>query len=108
MAELDPRHIQILDRFVAAGFAIAAFPMYASAVGVRKGNCAALLDPSPGGDFHLVGSPCYLIEGNFSVRIRGGNADWFIWKSKRVEATPARLAELAALTEEVWALLGSG
>jgi hypothetical protein len=105
MAELEPRHIQILERFVSAGFAIAAFPMYASAVGVRKGNCAALLDPSPDGTFSLVGAPCYLIDGNFSVRIRESKEDWFVWKSKRVQATSERLAELAALTGEIRALL---
>lgn len=105
MAELDPRHIQTLERFVSAGFAIAAFPIYASAVGVRKGNCAALLDPLADGTLRLVGSPCYLVEGNLGVRIHGADGDWFVWKNKRVEATAARLAELAGLTEEIRAVL---
>jgi len=106
MAELDPRHIERLERFIRAGFAIVAFPMYASAVGVRKGNCAALLDPLPDGTLGLLGLPCYLVEGNLSVRIRDAQGEWFVWKSRRVRATEDRLAELAGLTEEILILLG--
>jgi hypothetical protein len=105
MAELSPRHIHTLERFVSAGFAIAAFPMYASAVGVRKGNCAALLDPLADGTLCLVGLPSHLVEGNLGVRIHDANGDWFVWKSKRIEATPERLAELAGMTEEIRTLL---
>ncbi len=105
MAELDPRHIHILERFAGAGFSITAFPMYASAVGVRKGECAALLEPLPDGTLRLIGSPCYLMEGNLSVRIHDANGDWFVWKGKRVPATPERVAELAAMTDEIRSLL---
>jgi len=105
MAELDPRHIHILERFAGAGFSITAFPMYASAVGVRKGECAALLEPLPDGTLRLIGSPCYLMEGNLSVRIHDANGDWFVWKGKRVPATPERVAELAALTDGIRSLL---
>lgn len=107
MAELGPKHIQCLERLAGAGFAIVAFPMYASAIGVRKENCAALLEPLPDGRFHLVGSPCYLVEGNLSVRVRDARGEWFVWKSKRVEATSERLSEVERFTGEIMASLSS-
>jgi len=105
MPELNSEHINRLERFAAAGFSIIAFPMYGSAVGVRKGSCAALLEPMPGGGFSLVGSPSYLIGGNLSVRIHDAQGEWFVFKSKRVEANPARLREVAAIECEIKTLL---
>jgi len=105
MPELDPRHIRILERFAGAGFSLTAFPMYASAVGVRKGECAALLEPLADGTLRLIGAPCYLIGGNLSVRIHDASGDWFVWKGQRVRALPERVAKLAALSDEIRSLL---
>ncbi len=105
MLELTPPQIALLERLVARGFEPVAFPLYASAVGVRKGNCAALLQPVPAGGFQLFGAACYLVEGNLTVRIQRGGKRWFVWKKKQVEATPARLAELDEFTAELTSLL---
>ena len=43
--ELTPQQKDILDRLRSRGLEIVAFPMFESLVGVRKGNCAALLAP---------------------------------------------------------------
>jgi hypothetical protein len=46
--EFTPQQMGILERLRQRGFAFAAFPLYASYVGVKKGNCAALLAPQNG------------------------------------------------------------
>jgi hypothetical protein len=99
--ELTPQQIAVLERLAARGFQIVAFPLYASAVGVRKGNCAALLGPVAGGGMKLFGEPCYLVEGNLGARIARHERQWFVWKQKQLEVTPERLGELARFGEEL-------
>ena len=99
--ELSPQQIAILERLHARGFEIVAFPMYASCIGVRKGNCAALLAPVVPAALRVYGAASYLIAGNLSVRISGDGSDWFVWKKDKLEATPARLAELTAFSAEL-------
>ena len=101
MNELTPQQIAILERLIAGGFSIAAFPLYANAVGVRKGSCAALLDPVPGAGLRLFGEPCVLLDGNLTVRVAEKGQSWFVWKKKRLEATPARVAELDQFVSEL-------
>jgi hypothetical protein len=99
--ELTPRQIAILERLQGRGFQIVAFPMYASHIGVRKGNCAALLAPFASGGFGLSSTSSYLIDGNFSVRVTSDGHDWLVWKKNKLEATPARLSELDTFTAEL-------
>jgi hypothetical protein len=94
MLELSSIQISVLKRFANAGFAVVAFPLYASAAGVRKGNCAALLSPVPDGGMQILGEACYLVDGNLTVRIHRGGRDYFVWKQTQLEATPERLDEL--------------
>ena len=99
--DLTPQQIAILERLHSRGVEIVAFPMYASHVGIRKGNCAALLAAVASGSFTLFGSASYLIGGNFTVRVTRDGGDWFVWKKERLEATPARVAELETFTAEL-------
>jgi hypothetical protein len=92
--EFTPRQISILERLHKSGFQIVAFPLYANYVGVRKGNCAALLAPTLADSFKVHGQPAYLVAGNFSVRVKQQGRDWFVWKKQTLEATSGRLAEL--------------
>ena len=105
MDELSPQQIAILERLMSRGFVGVAFPLYANAVGVRKGTCAALLEPVPSGGFRFYGEPCYLLEGNLSVRLTEKGKAWFVWKKERLEATPERLAELESFVRELRLLL---
>jgi len=105
MNEISPAQITILERFASEEFSIVAFPMYANAVGVRKGSCAALLDPIPNGGFRVFGEPCILLDGNLTVRITEKEKSWFVWKKQRLEATAARLLELERFVTEVKLLL---
>jgi hypothetical protein len=93
-APLTPAAIAILERLAALGFVPAAFPFYASAIGVRRGAFAALLVPDPAAGLRLLGEPSYLIEGQLSARARRAGRDCFVWKQKQVEASPAILSEL--------------
>jgi hypothetical protein len=103
--ELSPKQIGILEKIAANGFAIVAFPLYASAVGVRKGNCAALLTPVPNSGMRLLGDPCWLVNGNLSVRVQRGGVGFYVWKKQEVEATAERLAEVVSFRRELEDLL---
>ena len=100
MLELTAEQIAVLERLARAGYEIVAFPMYASAVGVRRGECAALLERVEGG-LRLLGPAYWLIEGNLSVRVERGGKAWFVWKKKQVEATEERLREVESFATEV-------
>jgi hypothetical protein len=101
MNELTSQQVAILERLISNGFSIVAFPLYANAVGVRKGSCAALLEPLPETGFRLFGEPCVLLEGNLTVRVTDKGKSWFVWKKLRVEATPERLVELEHFVSEL-------
>ena len=105
MNELSPQQIGILERLAAKDFILVAFPLYANAVGVRKGSCAALLDPIANGGFRVFGEPCFLLEGNLTVRVTEKGKTWFVWKKQRLEATAERLSELEAFVAELKVLL---
>ena len=101
MNEFNSQQTGILERLVSKEFILVAFPLYANAVGVRKGNCAALLDPIANGGFRVFGEPCMLSEGNLTVRITEKGKTWFVWKKQRLEATAERLMELENFVAEL-------
>ena len=105
MNELSPQQIAILERIITHGFHVVAFPLYANAVGIRSGNCAALLDPIAGGGFRVYGEPCMLLDGNLTVRVTHKGRSWFVWKKQKLEATPERLSELDRFVAELKLLL---
>lgn len=105
MNELTPQQVAILERLISGGFSVAAFPLHANAVGIRKGSYAALLDPLAGGGFRLFGEPCVLLDGNLTVRVTDKGKSWFVWKKQRVEATAERISELDRFVSELKLLL---
>lgn len=105
MLELSSEQIAVLERIAKNGFTIVAFPLYASAAGVRRGDCAALLAPVAQNGLRLLGEPCWMIDGNLTVRIRRNDRDLFVWKKQAVEVTPGRIAELAAFRRDLDQLL---
>jgi hypothetical protein len=105
MTDFSPLQIEILQRLIAKEFILVAFPLYANAVGVRKGSCAALLDPLANGGFRVFGEPCVLLEGNLTVRITEKGKSWFVWKKQRLEATAERVLELESFVAELKLLL---
>jgi hypothetical protein len=107
MNDFSPSQIEILQRLIAKEFVLVAFPLYANAVGVRKGSCAALLNPVANGGFSIFGEPCILLDGNLTVRIKEKDKAWFVWKKQRVEATAERMLELEKYVTELKLLLES-
>jgi hypothetical protein len=105
--DLTRKQAEILQRLYGQGFEIVAFPMYASYVGVRKGECAALLAPVASGGFSLFGPPTCMVGGNLGAKVRHHDGDYFVWKNERVAATPERTAELAQFSTELTAALGA-
>lgn len=106
MPELTPAHIVILERVVAQGFTPVAFPMYASAIGVRRGSFAALLVPAGEAALKILGEPHYAMGLNLAVRTRRKGREIFAWKDKTVEVTPELLEELARFSAELGAIVG--
>jgi hypothetical protein len=105
MQELTPAQFSVLERLAARGFTIVAFPLYASAIGVRRGSFAVLLVPIEGGGLRILGDPCYLIDGNLSARVSRKGRSMFVWKSREIEATPELLTELSRFAADVSGLL---
>jgi len=105
---LSANQLAQLQRLRNAHFEIVAFPMYSNHIGIRKGNCAALLAPSPPSDtFTLFGAPSYLIAGNLAVKFQRNSRQLFVWKKTQLEVTPERQSELDAFARELAALLES-
>lgn len=94
-----------MQRLIAKEFVLVAFPLYANAVGVRNGICAALLVPIANGGFSILGEPCILLDGNLTVRIKEKDKSWFVWKKQRVEATVERVSGLEKFVAELKLLL---
>ena len=99
MLELSAKHIAILERLRARGFVLVAFPLYASHIGVRRGECAALLASVPGGGLRVFGDAFVLVAGNPAVRVKRNGREVFVWKGSEVPATPERSAELSSFAE---------
>ncbi len=81
------------------GFDLVAFPIYPNHVGIRRGNCAALLAPIENGTFRLFGEPTYIVDGNLSAKITLDGHTFYVWKKQKLEATEFRRAELSSFTD---------
>ena len=77
------------------------FPLFPNTVGVRKYDCAALLQPVAHGYWRIAAQPGLLLEGNISVVVERGGGKWFVWKSHQVRATEERLGALRRFEEEL-------
>jgi DNA-binding transcriptional regulator YbjK len=105
--ELSPHQHHVLQLLAAQGFAVVAFPMYASAVGIRRGECAALLVPAEGGQLKLQGEPCLLLNGNLAVPVTREGKKLYVWKKQSLEATLERQATLTQFHDDLVRVLGS-
>lgn len=97
----------VLERLVANGFRPVALPMIESAIGIRRGAFAALLDPVSDKTFRVLGQAFYMMDGNLGVRVHRDGREWFVCKGKQVEATALLLDELAQFAAELAAQLSS-
>src|SRR5439155_801037 len=105
MPELSPRQVQVMERLIEAGFRPMAIPPYENALCMIKGDCVAALAPVPNGGLKLLAPPTYLVYGNFSVKLKRGSAEVFVWKKKEIEATAERVRELESFRKELQEIL---
>lgn len=99
--EITSQQANLLERLSTYGFQIVAFPKYESYIGVRKGNCAALLAPQGSGGFSIYGHPTYLVGGNFGVKTFQGDGYYFVSKKEKLAATAERIKELDDFSAEL-------
>lgn len=99
--------MQVVERLFEAGFRPIAIPPYESMLCMKKGNCVAVLAPVPNGGLKLLAPASYLVDGNFSVKLKRGSGEVFVWKKKEVEATPERVRELESFRTELQEILES-
>ena len=107
MTELSPRQMQVMERLLEAGLRPIVIPPYENALCMRKGNCVAALAPVPNGGLKLLAPPSYLVEGNFSVKLKRGSGEVFVWKKTELNATPDRVRELESFRKELEEILAS-
>jgi len=87
-----------------AGFEIESFERYPNSVGVRKGNCIALVQLADGG-LRMVGRPGWRMGELLGVLVERDGKQVIQAKSELVEATPERLSELESFSRELDDLL---
>ncbi len=97
--------MQVMERLLQAGFRPIAIPPYENALCMRKGNCVAALAPVPNAGLKLLAPASYLIDGNFSVKLRRDSREVFVWKKKKVPATPERKREPQTFRDELAEIL---
>ena len=107
MVELSPRQMQVMERLFEAGFRPIAIPPYESALCVKKGNCVAALAPVANAGLKLLAPASFMVDGNFSVKLKRGSGEVFVWKKKELQATPERLRELQSFRTELQEILES-
>ena len=99
--------MQLMEHLFEAGFRPIAIPPYESALCMTKGNCVAALAPVPNAGLKLLAPASFMVDGNFSVKLKRGTGEVFVWKKKQVEATPERMRELESFRSELQEILES-
>src|SRR5262250_3092033 len=107
MVELSPRQMQVIERLFEAGFRPIAIPPYERALCMKKGDCIVALSPVPNGGLKLLAPATFMVDGNFSVKLKRGPREVFVWKKREVEATPERLRGLESFKKELQEILES-
>ncbi len=93
-----------LQKIYLAGFELQTFDRFPKAIGVTKGNCVALLTPTPTG-LTTIGAPGWKMGEVLGVLTEVNGRKVFQAKSEIVEATPERLQELDRFRQELHQLL---
>jgi hypothetical protein len=105
MMELTRVQMETLERLFAAGFRPIAIPPYENAICVHRGECVAVLAPVGNGGLRLLAPATWMVDGNFSVRLKKTGGDVFAWKKTEVAATEQRLRELEGFRTELVGIL---
>ena len=101
-----PDPAQQLQAIYMAGFEIETFERFPNTVGVLKGNCIALVQPTPLG-LKLIGQPGWHMGEVLGLLVERAGRRVFQAKSELVEATPERLSELESFSRELETLMSA-
>jgi len=93
-----------LQRIYLAGFELQSLERFPAAIGVVKGDCMVLLQATPAG-LQPIGQAGWRLGEALGVLVEKDGKRLFQNKLTVVEATPERLAELAAFRREIENLL---
>lgn len=99
----DPSHQ--LQRLVEAGFTLQSFERFPRSLGVVKGDCIALVEPTPEG-LKMIGTPGWRIGEVMGVLVTKGDRQVFQAKEQTLDATPERVEALARFRAELASFLG--
>ena len=97
---------QQLQAIYLAGFAIETFERFPNAVGLTKGSCIALVEPTAQG-LRLIGQPGWQMGEVLGVLVERAGGRMFQSKTELVDATPERLAELESFRQELEGLMSA-
>jgi hypothetical protein len=95
-----------LQAIYLAGFEIETFERFPNAVGLTKGSCIALVEPTQDG-LRLIGQPGWQMGDVLGVLVERSGAQMFQSKNELVDATPDRLAELESFRQELECLMSA-
>ena len=93
-----------LETIYLAGFEIETFERFPNSLGLRKGNCIALVQAAVDG-LKIIGQPGWRMGELLGVLVERAGQRVFQAKSELVEATPERLRELECFQRELDDLL---
>jgi hypothetical protein len=98
---------EILQRLYAAGFELETFERFPRAIGVRKGECIALLEPAETG-LRVIGRPGWRLGEAIGVLTTKGARQVFQAKDQVLEASEERMRELRAFEAELANFFNAG
>lgn len=89
-----------LQTIYLAGFEVHTFDRFPNTVGLSKGHCIALVQPTASG-LKLIGQPGWHMGEVLGVLVERRGRRVFQAKKEVVEATPERLSELESFQREL-------
>jgi hypothetical protein len=95
-----PNPAEQLQAIYLAGFEIETFDRFPNTVGLMKGSCIALVEPTTTG-LKLIGQPGWHMGEVLGVLVEKAGRRVFQSKNELIEATPERLAELDNFCQEL-------
>ncbi len=95
-----------LQAIYLAGFEIETFERFPNTVGVMKGNCIALLQPTVLG-LKLIGQAGWHMGEVLGVLVERAGTRVFQAKGELIDATPERLRELESFSHELEILMSA-
>lgn len=102
-----PDPSQQLQRLVEAGFTLQTFERFPRSLGIQKGECIALVEPTPEG-LKMIGAPGWRMGEVMGLLVEKDGRQVFQAKGETQEATPERLDALRRFRSDLERLLAPG